>query len=119
MKVQKEAIPFKIATYTNIVTYIRLLRDHRVLRASLSPSLDSQGGTILGVSIRRHGKPKKNYRTEATVATEVSLAVDQAFDPALEVRFPKIQQVSDTQVRKSYIGQNLLGVHREQSFNRF
>ena len=52
-------------------------------------------------------------------AWRMSLTVDQAFDPALEVRFPKIQQVSDTLVRKPYIGQNLLGVHREQSFNRF
>ena len=64
-------------------------------------------------------KSRKNHRTEATVVTVDVLTVDQAFDPALEVRFPKIQQVSDTQVRKPYIGQNLLGVHGEQSFNRF
>jgi hypothetical protein len=43
-----------------------------------------------------------------------SSTVDETFDTSFEVRFPKIQQISEAQVSQPDISQNLLCVNREQ-----
>ena len=45
--------------------------------------------------------------------------MDETFDTSFEVRFPKIQQISEAQVSQPDISQNLLCVNREQCLNRF